>query len=132
MPRQAMCSSRCAYSARLFTGEVNMKIKKQNDERLRLAMDNARKLPELCYVVVPHSHPPQIGIVRRGEIGYYDADIATGSLEPECFAGDLNERLGVSKAQASAMLTGSMFGWHIPAADPDNYGADGKLMRPKG
>jgi hypothetical protein len=37
----------------------------------------------------------------------------------------LNDRIGVTPAQASAMITGSMFGWNVPGAKPDAYNEDG-------
>lgn len=43
----------------------------------------------------------------------------------------MNRRGGVSKAQAEAMKAGSMFGFHIPAADPKNYDENGIPMKPK-
>jgi hypothetical protein len=36
-------------------------------------------------------------------------------------ANDMNEMMGVTKAQEAAMLAGSMFGWSVPAANPRNY-----------
>ena len=44
---------------------------------------------------------------------------------------ECNEIGGVSKTQAAAMLAGSMFGWHIPGADPKNYDEQGKPIKPK-
>ena len=41
----------------------------------------------------------------------------------------LNEQIGVTRAQAAAMLAGSMFGWACPGADPANYDAQGQPVR---
>lgn len=41
---------------------------------------------------------------------------------------ELNAMEGVTPPQLSAMHAGSMFGWHVPAANPDNYDAAGNLV----
>ena len=46
-------------------------------------------------------------------------------------AKELNEKMGVTPAQAEAMLAGSMFGWNVLAANPKNYDKDGKLLKKK-
>ena len=46
-------------------------------------------------------------------------------------ADSMNHKLGVTKGQAEAMKTGSMFGWKVPAADPKNYDENGKPVKPK-
>ena len=43
----------------------------------------------------------------------------------------MNKKLGVTKAQAEALKSGSMFGWKVPAADPKNYDYKGNLLKPK-
>lgn len=40
-----------------------------------------------------------------------------------------NDKLGVSKAQAAAMYAGSMFGFHVPAANPEMYDENGSPKR---
>lgn len=40
----------------------------------------------------------------------------------------MNRDNEISKAQVAAMEAGCLFGWNIPAADPKNYDADGKLL----
>ena len=42
-----------------------------------------------------------------------------------------NEQLGVTKAQAMAMLAGATLGWDAPAADPKNYDEQGQPIKPK-
>lgn len=79
---------------------------------------NLAKLPELCYAAVTGEEV--LCIIRRGEQGYFHTDFCIGKTDPVKFADEMNERLGVTKAQARAMLNGSMFGWHVPAADPDS------------
>ena len=37
---------------------------------------------------------------------------------------------GMTKAQAAAMEAGSMFGWHVPGADPKNYDDNGLPLPP--
>lgn len=80
--------------------------------------------PETCYIVVPGAPAgKRIGLVKRGERGYYDAeaDSETASIEiVEQVVNDLNTRLGVDRIEARAMLCGSMFGWDVPAANSDH------------
>lgn len=80
---------------------------------------NLAKLPELCHVAVPGEKV--LCIVKRGESGYYKTDWPVGDDKfAEEFAAERNKKMGVTPAQASAMVNGSMVGWHVPAADPDN------------
>ena len=73
-------------------------------------------LPAECYIFVAGGQPgKQIGIIRRGEAGYYLTDYAEKN---PVLAADLvrrlNRRLGVGLLQAEAMQVGSMFGWDAP------------------
>lgn len=82
------------------------------------AAANLAKLPELCYAAI--AGEDVLCVIRRGEAGYFRTNFPVGKAEPKEFAATMNERLGVTKAQASAMVHGSMFGWHVPSADPEN------------
>ena len=74
-------------------------------------------LPEHCYAVLPNSG--QLIEVRRGEMGYYPCAYSTGGRAyNQVLENYFNAHEGISKAQAAAMLAGSMFGWSVPAADP--------------
>lgn len=87
-----------------------------------------RSLPERCYVFIQTS--PNIGIVVKGESGYYRTEITAPTRdERRAMVDELNEKLGVTKAQAEAMKSGSMFGWHVPLADPRSYDEDGNLLK---
>ena len=74
-------------------------------------------LPEHCYAVLPNSG--QLIEVRRGEMGYYPCAYSTGGRAyNQVLENYFNAHEGISKAQAAAMLAGSMFGWSVPAAVP--------------
>ena len=87
-------------------------------------------LPEQCYVFVESVN--DIGIVNKGESGYTRSD-GTTTLKKvnQAVVDTCNESEGVTKAQAAAMLAGSMFGWATPAADPSNYDEQGMAIKPK-
>ena len=87
-------------------------------------------LPEQCYVFLETTS--EIGIVKKGEKGYYRTDLATGNRDDNReVVNEANKRAGLTQGQVQAMLSGSMFGWQHPAADPKNYDEDGKPIKPK-
>lgn len=90
-------------------------------------------LPELCYVANTVAEPgSRIGIIKRGERGYYRTDIdnAKATLdEIKTIVPYFNGKLGVTPAQAMAMEMGSMFGWDTPGADPRHYNEAGRPNR---
>ena len=82
-------------------------------------------LPEQCYVFVQTENC--VGIVKKGESGFYRTDIQGGKpSETNALVNEMNQKLGLSKGQAEAMKAGSMFGWDTPAADPKNYDDKGR------
>ena len=88
------------------------------------------ELPEQCYSILPGSG--EIIVVKRNEKGYYNPHIPASSQEQAReIVDEYNGKLGVTRAQEEAMRTGSMFGFHVPGADPKNYDKDGKPLPPK-
>lgn len=77
-------------------------------------------MSDFCYVVVPGAQPgKRIGIVKRGESGYWltDFDRAEHSEQlVESAVTAMNSKRGISPEQSEAMLIGSMFGWDVPGA----------------
>lgn len=87
-------------------------------------------LPDKCYNVLPGSD--EIIIVRKGEDGYCRTDKYGHDRGcAQAIADERNEQLGVSRAQAAAMLAGALSGWDAPAADPKNYDEQGRAVRPR-
>jgi hypothetical protein len=89
----------------------------QESEDIRATRESMAKLPAYCFAPHPVSH--RAVKIERGVAGYASLDTLA---DPD----ELNASLNISKAQAAAMLAGSMFGWHTRAADPANYTEDGR------
>lgn len=86
-------------------------------------------LPERCFSMLQSTG--EVIAIERGKSGYLVTDNECVSSLARKAADLLNIKLGVSKAQEAAMSAGSMFGWDTPAADPKNYDAEGKAVKPK-
>ena len=86
-------------------------------------------LPEQCFSVLQSSG--SVIALQRGKDGYLVTDDDCTPVSARRVADLLNRKLGVSKAQEAAMSAGSMFGWDTPAADPKNYDAEGRAIKPK-
>ena len=72
------------------------------------------KLPPACFAAVPGSRGLRTLRIVRGVPGYADGEAALP-------VDRLNAGLPVppTPERVEAMLVGSMFGWHVPGADPD-------------
>ena len=69
-----------------------------------------RGLPEYCYT--ESEITGRAILIKRGIEGYFELQGNEQSAE------ELNVQLGVTAAEVEAMTLGSMFGWHVPGADP--------------
>lgn len=86
-------------------------------------------LPERCYNVLPSNG--NLIIITKGESGYTDVNDSNNTPEKNKELADgHNAEMGVTKAQAEAMLGGITNGWQTPSADPKNYNEQGTLIRP--
>ena len=91
---------------------------------------NATKLPPQAYAIAPAGARGKIVRIDRGDTRYSVADTRILSDEtPEQAVERLNAALNVTPAQREAMVSGSIFGFHTPAADPDSYEANGETKR---
>lgn len=86
----------------------------------RKAVENLIKLPPLAYMEVAGCE--WVCIIKRNELGYSVTDwkLPESKQARTKMITSLNRKLKVTKAQASAMYFGSVYGWHVPAANPDN------------
>lgn len=85
---------------------------------------NIAALPEMSYSVLLTTG--ETVLIKRGENGYFETGY--GAQGEEVVA-KLNERMGVTPAQAAAMELGSLVGWDVPGANPEAYDAQGKFKR---
>ena len=86
-------------------------------------------LPLICYGKVPEKRA--IVMFERGFDGYRSASYVTKGRTSQKLVDELNSEMGVSKAQAAAMLAGATQGWATPAADPKNYDEQGRPIKPR-
>lgn len=130
------------YQKMFLQPELFLKFKdgftrvKYDDPRLpeapKEAIEQIRQqngLPGLCFAAP--STTDGIVMLRHGESGYYPLPLQPGYKSGSECADALNEKIGVSKAQKTAMLFGSLCGWDSPGADPARYDEDGKPILPK-
>lgn len=86
----------------------------------RYAPTEPLTLPDLCYSVLPSSG--ELVMLKKGEAGYFSCAYNSDSeYHNRRQLKHLNERLQVTPPQCAAMEAGSMFGWNVPAADPNRY-----------
>lgn len=77
-----------------------------------------KQLPDLCYYVLPGTG--ELIVLKSGESGYFKSDFSTENIEINYrTARKMNAGLGVESATVEAMYCGSLFGWDLPIADPD-------------
>jgi hypothetical protein len=87
----------------------------------------AEGLPKRAFLIHP-SEPGTVIRVLRGESGYY---IEARYEDPKT-AQDVADKMNgpsMTKRQLEAMLSGSMFGWSCPGADPETYNEDGSSKK---
>lgn len=88
-----------------------------------------KSLPERCFGYLKATG--EIVVLQKGQKGYAPTEKYAENETPQECVDSLNTAMGVTKAQAVAMEAGSMFGWHVPGADPKNYDEQGQPVRPK-
>lgn len=84
-------------------------------------------LPEKCFAALEATG--ETIIIHREAKGYTPTGQRPEGAGGQEGADALNGQIGVTRAQAAAMLAGSIFGWACPGADPANYGAQGRPIK---
>lgn len=65
----------------------------------------------------------ETAMIIRGREGFFPQDQLKGR-DPD----ELNAFWDITKAQSEAMFAGSMFGWHVPSSNPENYDENGVFI----
>ena len=87
-----------------------------------------KSLPERCFGYLKATG--EIVVLQKGQKGFAPTGKYAENETPQECVDSLNAAMDVSRAQAAAMMAGSMFGWDAPAADPANYDDQGIPIRP--
>ena len=94
---------------------------------IRYAPELPAVLPELCYSVLPSSG--ELVVLKKGETGYFACAHNTDNPDHNRrTAQGLNAQLDITPRQLAAMEAGSMFGFNVAAADPNNYDVQGNPL----
>ena len=92
-----------------------------------MGMERRNELPEVCFSILPGMG--NLIILKRGETGYYPSEWDTGNKAENTQIADLhNAAAGINPAQVSAMQIGSMCGFHVPGANPQEFFDKAKLI----
>lgn len=86
-------------------------------------------LPRECLSTLPSTG--EVIKIDRYQKGYTPRSVQKTPEGNRNLVERYNSNHGISKAQEAAMLAGSMFGWHTPAAKPKNYDENGSPIKPK-
>lgn len=81
----------------------------------------AAGLPKSCFAV--RELDDRLIVITRGELGF--AYVEPPKRVSQQDVDRVNAAIDVSPPQRAAMVSGSMFGWNTPAADPRFYDLDG-------
>ena len=87
-----------------------------------------KSLPDRCFGYLKATG--EIVVLQKGQKGFAPTGKYAENETPQECVDSLNAAMDVTRAQAAAMMAGSMFGWDAPAADPANYDDQGIPIRP--
>lgn len=86
-------------------------------------------LPENCLATLTSTG--ELIMIQQGEKGYHRSDWDTGdSTENQKIADHYNQKCGINSAQIEAMQIGSMYGFHVPGANPQVFFDKAQYLRP--
>ena len=105
---------------------------------MTLLKDNLNKLPEKVALWADQNNTPYLPwekptnahpiVVQAGDVGFWKVN---PDLNVDHFNNHANKGEPATKAQIAAMMEGSVFGFHCPIANPDEYNEDGVLHAAK-
>jgi hypothetical protein len=110
------------------TGDYDAYLFAYDNRYLLPELAGQHELPKTCFSVLPSSG--ELIQMWRDKPGYVPFTSPATTEEVRLAANDMNESMGVTRAQEAAMLAGNLFGWRTPSAKPWNYEQDGTPRKP--
>lgn len=91
-------------------------------DSVKQAYKERHNLPEFCFCAIPDAN--LLMLLQYGKSGFWQVNIPP-LTDPVAYADRLNQRMGISKAQHTAMLHGFLCDWHGRSMRPELYDENG-------
>jgi hypothetical protein len=109
-------------------GDYDIALCAYDNRYLLPELAGKHELPRKCFCLLPSGN--EMILIDRNKKEHTLFKTTGAPKDARLVVNEMNEAIGVTRAQEAAMLAGAMLGWNTPAAKPWNYEPDGTPRLP--